>query len=85
VGSKLLKVMTTQKHAVHDIFRELGDVIMSCGGFAIGEFMNHYSARFGKKTAVRYINDTDPFLHTNFYHPYAFIGIPGLAPGKAFE
>jgi len=23
--------------------------------------------------------------HPNFYHPYAFIGIPGLAPGKGFE
>jgi len=49
------------------------------------EFTNHYSARFGQFTIVRDVNDTDPFLHTNFYHPYAFIGIPGLAPGRGFE
>ena len=58
---------------------------MSCGAFASMEFLNHYSPRFGSKTKVRNINDTDPMTHTNFYHPYAFIGIPGLSPGKGYE
>lgn len=47
--------------------------------------MNHYSPRFGQKTTFRQMNDTDAMVHTNFYHPYAFIGIPGLAPGRAME
>jgi hypothetical protein len=37
------------------------------------------------KTTVRNIDDKDPLTHTNFHHPYAFIGIPGLPSGKAFE
>lgn len=49
------------------------------------EFTNHYSPRFGNKTYVRGVGDTDPFIHTNFGHPYAFVGIPGLPPGKGFE
>lgn len=65
--------------------RELGEVLMSCGGFAMKEWVHHFSSRFGQKTAVKNVNDTNPFLFTNFYHPFAFIGIPGLAPGKAFE
>ena len=47
--------------------------------------MNHYSPRFGEKTKVRNVGDKDPYTHTNFYHPYAFVGIPGLSPGKGFE
>ncbi len=58
---------------------------MSCGAFSVMEFINHFSPRFGQKTAVRQELDPDPFIHTNLYHPYAFIGIPGLAPGRAFE
>ena len=46
---------------------------------------NHYSIRFGNKTTVRGLQDSDPMIHTNFYHPYAFVGIPGLRTGKAFE
>ncbi len=39
----------------------------------------------GKKTKVRSMEDSDMLVHSNFYHPYTFIGIPGLPSGKAFE
>ncbi len=65
--------------------QELGNAIMGCGGLNIMEFANHYSVHFGEKTRHRNLTDTDPFTHTNFYHPYAFVGIPGLPKGKGFE
>lgn len=49
------------------------------------ELATHYSPIFGKKTEFRGMADSDPLVHSNLYHPYAFIGIPGLPPGKAFE
>jgi hypothetical protein len=58
---------------------------MNCGGLNIMEFVNHYSPKFGEKTRVRNLDDTDPLVNTNFYHPYAFVGIPGLPKGKGFE
>jgi len=65
--------------------KELADVLASCGALNILEFTNHYAAVFGNKTRVRNYDDVDPLINTNFYHPYAFVGIPGLPPGKGFE
>jgi hypothetical protein len=45
----------------HFFSRELGETIMSCGGFNIMEFINHYSINFGEKTKQRNLDDSDPF------------------------
>lgn len=58
---------------------------MQCGGLNIMEIATHYSPIFGNKTLIRGLADNDPLIDSNLYHPYAFIGIPGLPPGKAFE
>ncbi|CDW74032.1 UNKNOWN [Stylonychia lemnae] len=65
--------------------KELGEALMQCGALNIMEFTNHFSAVFGEKTHVRGLHDSDPLVNSNFYHPYAFIGIPGLPPGMGFE
>ena len=49
------------------------------------EFTNAYGPDYGTKTRYRAMNDTDPLQNSNFYHPYAFVGIKGLPPGKGFE
>ena len=64
---------------------ELGEVLSNCGALNIKEFANYFSPRYGNKTTIYNIFDTRPFIPHNLYHPYAFVGIPGLTPGKAFE
>lgn len=76
-------IIVSQNAWENNFSKELGNVLMNCGAFVVEEFIHHYSTRFGQKTTFRFINDTNPLLFTNFYHPYAFIGIPGLAPGRA--
>lgn len=49
------------------------------------EFSHQYSQKFGSKTTFYNFSDSDPLEKNNFYHPYAFIGIPGLPPGKGYE
>lgn len=49
------------------------------------EFANYFSPRFGNKTTVYDIYNRELFGRHNLYHPYAFVGIPGLTPGKGFE
>ncbi|TNV82359.1 hypothetical protein FGO68_gene16422 [Halteria grandinella] len=78
-------IIVSQNAWENNFSKELGNVLMNCGAFVVEEFINHYSTRFGQKTTYRHINDTNPLTFTNFYHPYAFIGIPGLAPGRAQE
>ena len=58
---------------------------MNCGAFAVKEFAQHYNIRFGDLTKPRYIDSTEVNENSNFYHPYAFIGIPGLMEGHGFE
>ena len=48
---------------------------------------NHYSSRFGNLTTFLNIYDKNQVRQprTNLYHPYAFVGIPGLSAGMGFE
>lgn len=65
--------------------RELGDVLGHCGALNILEFANHFSPRFGNSTTYRGLFDKEIYPKHNLYHPYAFVGIPGLSPGMGFE
>jgi hypothetical protein len=49
------------------------------------EFTNFFSAFHGNKTTFHDWFDKSLFPRHNLYHPYAFIGIPGLSPGMGFE
>jgi len=70
-----------EKHFSED----LGQTIENCGGWLIKEYMNLGAARFGNFTRVTDFQSEEMLEHTKMFHPYAFIGIPGLPPGKAFE
>ena len=58
---------------------------MHCGAFNIAEISKHFSPRFGNKTTFDDIYNDNRFTKTNEYHPYAFVGIPGLSPGMGYE
>ena len=60
---------------------------MHCGALNIMEMMNHFSPRFGNLTTFFNIYDNEQVRKpkTNLYHPYVFVGIPGLSPGMGFE
>ena len=63
----------------------MGQVLENCGAFLIKEFIDLADARFGNFTRFHDFASSDLLYKTKLYHPYAFIGIPGLPPGKAFE
>jgi hypothetical protein len=65
--------------------QELGELISNAGGLQIMEFTHFFSAGHGNKTTFHDWFRTDRFPKHNLYHPYAFVGIPGLSPGMAFE
>lgn len=65
--------------------KELAEVLQNCGAMNILEFSSHFSPKYGNKTTDYGIFDSALFPKNNLYHPYAFIGIPGLSPGMAFE
>ena len=64
---------------------ELGEALMHCGALNIAEMATHFSPRFGNKTTFEDFYSKSRFTRTNMYHPYAFVGIPGLSPGQGFE
>jgi len=64
---------------------ELADVISRAGGFNILELAHNYEKNFGYKTTFKGIHVDDTGDDNQFYHPYAFVGINGLAPGMGFE
>lgn len=49
------------------------------------EYTNFYNSFHGNKTTFYNWFDQNKFPYHNLYHPYAFVGIPGLSPGMAFE
>ena len=49
------------------------------------EFTNYFSTFHGNKTTFNNWFGQDMFPKHNLYHPYAFVGIPGLSPGMGFE
>lgn len=65
--------------------KELGEVLGGCGAFNILEFANHFAPRFGNGTTYLGLFEKDNWPRHNKYHPYAFVGIPGLSPGLGFE
>lgn len=64
---------------------ELGRTLENCGAFLIKEFTYQASARFGNFTRITDFQTKDTIFKTKMFHPYAFIGIPGLPPGQAYE
>lgn len=64
---------------------ELGRTLENCGAFLIKEFLHLAAARFGDFTRVHDFASHEQLHKTKLYHPYAMIGIPGLAPGMAYE
>ena len=77
--------MVSQYSFEKQFSRELGETLLNCGALSIGELTNHYSPRFGNKTTFKDVYGTSRLQETNEYHPYAFIGIPGLSPGQGYE
>ena len=69
----------------HYLSEDLARTLENCGGFLIKEFFNIAKARYGNFTTVTGFQSNETLTKTNLYHPYAFIGIPGLPPGKAYE
>ena len=65
--------------------KELGEALMHCGALSIAELTNHFSPRYGNKTVFEDIYGKSREIRTNEYHPYAFVGIPGLSPGMGYE
>ena len=66
---------------------DLGRTLENCGAFLIKEFMHQGARRFSNHTRTyedQLFNEQQLF-ETQMFHPYAFIGIPGLPPGQAFE
>ena len=45
MGNDIFKVSISPLTLLN--FRELGEVLMSCGAFSVMEFINHFSPRFG--------------------------------------
>lgn len=60
-------------------------MLANCGAFQITEFTNYFSSYHGNKTTFKNWFEKNLFPKHNLYHPYAFVGIPGLSPGMAFE
>eukprot|EP00347_Sterkiella_histriomuscorum_P012274 403369219 len=83
--NKYFIVIVSQNAWELNFSKELGDALVQCGALNILEIATHYSPIFGEKTQIRGMADNDPLVHSNLYHPYAFVGIPGLPSGKAFE
>ena len=65
--------------------KELGEALLHCGALNIAEMAAHFSPRFGNRTTFQDIYNNSRMTRTNEYHPYAFVGIPGLSPGMGFE
>ena len=64
---------------------ELGEVLMRAGAFNILELVHNYDKNFGKKTTYKGLKNDGTQENNQFYHPYAFVGINGLAPGMGLE
>ena len=65
--------------------KELGEALHHCGALNIAEMTYHFSPRFGNGTTFEDIYNKSKYTRTNKYHPYAFVGIPGLSPGQGYE
>lgn len=65
--------------------KELADTLENCGAFLIKEFAITASARFGNFTRITDFQNTYNLYQTKLFHPYAFIGIQGLPPGRGYE
>ena len=79
-------IVVTSNYAWESYFsEELGRTLENCGAFLIKEFMNMATARFGNLTRIYDFQSKEILHKTKLYHPYAFIGIPGLAPGMGYE
>ena len=81
-------IIVTSQYGWESYFSEdLGRTLENCGAILIKEFTNLASARFGNFTRI-YKNEfwtNEKLFKTKMFHPYAFIGIPGLPPGMAYE
>ena len=64
--------------------KELADTLENCGAFLIKEFASA-SVMHGNFTKVTDFQRKEPLETHRFFHPYAFIGIPGLPPGRGYE
>lgn len=64
---------------------DLGRTLENCGALLIKEFTYLSQARFSEFTRNYNFRDKENLKKTRLFHPYAFIGIPGLPPGRAFE
>ena len=69
----------------HYFSENLGDVLSRYGGQNIREFTYEHSIRFGEKTKRLYLDGSDKIEHRNIHHPFTFVGVKGLPPGKGFE
>ena len=80
-------VVASQYQWEQQFSKELGETLMHCGALNIMEMTNHYSPRFGNSTKFLNVYDVTQIRQprNNLYHPYAFVGIPGLSPGMGFE
>lgn len=81
-------IIVTSNYAWESYFSDdLGRTLENCGAQLIKEFTYLAAARYGNFTRV-YSNDFlshDKLYKTKLFHPYAFIGIPGLPPGMGYE
>lgn len=79
-------IVITSNYAWESYFsKELGETLENCGASLIKEFINLADVRYGNFTKVYGFASDSLLYKTKLYHPYAFVGIPGLPPGKAFE
>ena len=80
-------VVVSQYQWEQQFSKELGEALMHCGALNAMEMTNHFSPRFGNMTTFLNIYDKQQVRQprTNLYHPYAFVGIPGLSAGMGFE
>jgi hypothetical protein len=81
-------IIVTSNYAWESYFSDdLGRTLENCGAFLIKEFTYLSAARYGNFSRVYTDNilSHEKLYKTKLFHPYAFIGIPGLPPGMAFE
>ena len=69
----------------HEFTTELGNTLQTFGGFYVKEFQYQFSRRFSEHTRRRHLDFQDITEMNNYHHPFAFVGIKGLAPGMAYE
>jgi hypothetical protein len=77
-------VVVVSNYAWESYFSDdLGRTLENCGAFLIKEFMHLGAARFGNfsRTYSEELFSKNGLFKTKMFHPYAFVGIPGLPPG----